>query len=163
MGFPHHDHGKHVTINDWLVWNPWKGEEEIPVLAWRLAHESYVGTGVSASQKKQSWKLTEEKGGHVVGLLVANVFLVECLWLCVTFCTLNSCHFLYANFVGHYRRGIMLYTPRMFIILVGESKKSKKLRELLWLGVYPYWFAIIILEIFEDNSPKIGCRARWDH
>ena len=58
--------------------HPWKGEEEIPVLAWRLAHESYVGTGVSASPKKPTLEANRGEGGHVVGLLVDFVLLVEC-------------------------------------------------------------------------------------
>ena len=74
--------------------------------------KAMLGPVFRLPKKKQSWKLTEEKGGHVVGLLVANVFLVECLWLCVTFCTLNSCHFLYANFVGHYRGGNHVIYPQ---------------------------------------------------
>lgn len=109
--------------------------------------------------KKHPLEANRGEGGHVVGRLVDFVFLVECCGRRVTFCLLNSCHFdmpILLVIIG----GESCYPPVMFIILVGESKKSKKLRELQWLGVYPYWFAIIILEISEDNSPKIGCRAR---
>lgn len=92
-------------------------------------------------------------------------WLILCFWLNAV----TVCDILFVEFLSFLYDMPMLLViiggescslpPIMFIILVGESKKSKKSRELLWLGVYPYWFAIIILEISEDNSPKIGRRA----
>ena len=112
--------------------------------------KAMLGPVFRLPKKKQSWKLTEEKGGHVVGLLVDFcVFLLNAWTSCVTFCLLNSCHF-YMPILLVIIGGESCYPPMMFIILVGESKKS---RELLWLGVY-HGLSILVCHYHSKNMRR---------